>query len=108
MRKSLKSLLYTGCFVLAGTAPAFAGNGGGYAPSVTIAAALAAAFAMAISAFAGTLAQGRAIAATQEAIARNPVVANKLSTTMIIGLALIEAIVIYALVVALLLIFMFK
>jgi F-type H+-transporting ATPase subunit c len=46
------------------------------------------------------LGQGKAVAAACEAIARNPQAAGNVRTTMIIGLALIEALVIYALVAA--------
>nr|WP_320134158.1 ATP synthase F0 subunit C [uncultured Holophaga sp.] len=44
--------------------------------------------------------QGRAVGSACEAVARNPQAAGTIRTTMIIGLALIEALVIYALVCA--------
>jgi F-type H+-transporting ATPase subunit c len=44
--------------------------------------------------------QGRAVASACEAIARNPQAGGGIRTTMIIGLAMIEAMVIYALVAA--------
>jgi F-type H+-transporting ATPase subunit c len=53
---------------------------------------------VAIAAFGGALGQGRAAAAALEGIARNPSAADKIFTPMIIGLALIESLVIYALV----------
>jgi len=46
------------------------------------------------------LAQGKAVVAACEGIARNPQAAGNIRTTMIIGLALIEALVIYVLVAA--------
>lgn len=46
------------------------------------------------------LAQGKAVAAACEGIARNPQAAGNIRTTMIVGLALIEALVIYVLVAA--------
>ena len=49
------------------------------------------------------LGQGRATAAALEGIARNPGAASKIQTPMIIGLALIESLVIYALLIAFLL-----
>ena len=49
---------------------------------------------------------GHAINATCNGIARNPEMAGKLTTTMFIGLALIESLAIYALVVSLILLFM--
>ena len=46
------------------------------------------------------LAQGKAVVAACEGVARNPQAAGNIRTTMIIGLALIEALVIYVLVAA--------
>ena len=62
--------------------------------------ALAAAFAIGIAAFAGAFAQSRAASSALEGIARNPEAASKIVTPMIIALALIESLVIYALVIA--------
>lgn len=61
--------------------------------------ALAAGLAIGLAAFGGSLGQGRAAAAALEGIARNPQASGKLFTPMIIGLALIESLVIYALVI---------
>ena len=61
--------------------------------------ALAAGFGIAIAAF-GAMGQGKAIAAGLEGIARNPSAQNKIFIPMIVGLALIESLVIYALVIA--------
>jgi|SRR3954463_3066301 F-type H+-transporting ATPase subunit c len=66
-------------------------------------AAGAAGFAIAIAALGGTLAQGRATAAALEGISRNPGAAAKIQTPMILGLALIESLVLFAFVVAFLL-----
>ena len=65
--------------------------------------ALAAALGLGIAAFGGALGQGRAAAAALDGIARNPGANDKLFTPMIIGLALIESLVIYSLLIALLL-----
>jgi F-type H+-transporting ATPase subunit c len=62
--------------------------------------ALAAAFVLGISAAAGAIGQSRAIAAACEGIARNPGAAGPIRLAMIIGLALIESLVIYALIIA--------
>lgn len=67
--------------------------------------ALAAGLGIAIAAFGGALGQGRSIASALDGIARNPGAAGKIVTPMIIGLAMIESLVIYSLVVSLLLIF---
>ena len=61
---------------------------------------VAAAFVLGIAAAFGALGQGRAIAASVEGIARNPSAGAAIRGAMIIGLALIESLVIYALVIA--------
>jgi F-type H+-transporting ATPase subunit c len=65
--------------------------------------AIAAGLGLGIAAFGGALGQGRAAAAALDGIARNPSAADKLFTPMIIGLALIESLVIYALLISFLL-----
>lgn len=61
---------------------------------------LAAAFVLGLAAAAGAIGQSRAIVAACEGIARNPGAAGAIRLAMIIGLALIESLVIYALVIA--------
>ena len=61
---------------------------------------ITAGFALAIAAGLGALGQGKAIAAACEGIARNPGAAGAIRLAMIIGLALIESLVIYALIIA--------
>jgi F-type H+-transporting ATPase subunit c len=63
-------------------------------------AGLAAAFAIGVAAFGGALAQGRTAAAALEGIARNPAAQPKLFIPMMLGLALIESLVLYAFVIA--------
>ncbi len=65
--------------------------------------ALSSALVLGIAALGGALAQGNAAAAALEGIARNPEASGKLFVPMIIGLALIESLVIYAFVIAFLL-----
>ena len=60
---------------------------------------ISAGFSMAIAASFCGLAQGKAIAAACEGIARNPGAAGAIRITMIIGLALIESLALYVLVV---------
>jgi F-type H+-transporting ATPase subunit c len=67
--------------------------------------AIAAGLGLGIAAFGGALGQGRAAAAALDGIARNPGASDKLFTPMIIGLALIESLVIYALLISFLLFF---
>ena len=69
-------------------------------PSVKMMAYLGAGLAIGIAAFGGSLGQGRAAAAALEGIARNPNASGKIFTPFILGLALIESLVIYALVIA--------
>jgi ATP synthase F0 subunit c len=57
-------------------------------------------FSLAIAAAFGALGQGRAITASVEAMARQPEAGGRIFTSMIIGLALIETLVIYTLVIA--------
>jgi F-type H+-transporting ATPase subunit c len=70
-----------------------------------IACVTAAGFGIAIAASFCGIAQGIGLRAAVEGIARNPESSGKVTVTMIIGLALIESLCIYALVVALILIF---
>ncbi|MDW7709852.1 MAG: ATP synthase F0 subunit C [Deferrisomatales bacterium] len=69
--------------------------------------ALSAGLAIAIAAACGALGQARGLAAAMDGIARNPSASGKLVTPMIIGLALIESLVIYALVIALMIVLKF-
>jgi F-type H+-transporting ATPase subunit c len=60
-------------------------------------------FALAIAAIGGAFSQSRGIRSALEGIARNPGASGSITTAMIIGLALIESLVIYVLVVCLIL-----
>ena len=62
--------------------------------------AIAAGLAIGLAAFGGALAQGRAAGTALDGIARNPGASGKIMTPMILGLALIESLVIYALVIS--------
>lgn len=62
--------------------------------------AIGAALAIGLAALAGTTAQGKATSAALEAIARQPSAAPRIQTPMILGLALIESLVLFAFVVA--------
>jgi F-type H+-transporting ATPase subunit c len=67
--------------------------------------ALASGLGIALAAFGGALGQARAAAAALEGIARNPSAYQRVFTPMILSLALIESLVIYALVISFLLVF---
>jgi ATP synthase F0 subunit c len=66
---------------------------------------MAAAFAVAIGSLMPALAEGRAVASAMDAIARQPEAAGSISRTLFVGLAMIETMAIYCLVVALLVLF---
>ena len=65
--------------------------------------AIGSAVAMGLAALGGTLAQGRATSAALEGIARQPAAAPRIQTPLILGLALIESLVLFAFVIAFLL-----
>jgi F-type H+-transporting ATPase subunit c len=65
----------------------------------------AAALAVSFGSIAPALGEGRAVAAAMDAIARQPESAGTVSRTLFVGLAMIETMAIYCLVVALLLLF---
>src|SRR3989338_5893535 len=79
---------------------------GGVAAAVTVPAsnftwyAVAAAIAIAFPALGGALGQGRAAAAALEGIARNPGASGKIFVPMILGMALIESLVLFGLLIA--------
>lgn len=72
---------------------------------IQIASIVAAAFAVGLGSVGPALAEGRAVAAALEAIARQPESAGTISRTLFVGLAMIETMAIYCLVIALLLLF---
>ena len=82
--------------------PAFAQDAAGLADSDGMI-AMAAGLGLGIAAVGAALGQGRAVAAAMESIGRNPNSADRIQTPMIIGIAFMEALAIYALVIAFLL-----
>ncbi len=66
---------------------------------------IGAAMAVSFGAIGPALGEGRAVAAAMDAIARQPEAANTISRTLFVGLAMIETMAIYCLVIALLLLF---
>ncbi len=77
--------------------PSFAQDGGADAGGLI---ALGAGLGIGIAALGVGLGQGRATAAAMESIGRNPNSADRIFVPMIIGLALMEALCLYALVIA--------
>ena len=106
-----KTFLTMGLILAAGfVTPAFAQETAGGAAIGTVVAQwsiITAGFALAIAAAFGALGQGKAVSAAVEGIARNPSAAGDIRGAMILGLVLIESLVIYALLVALILFFVY-
>ena len=99
MRKLHAALLLT-FIVLMFTTPVFAqGPVNTTAPSSVNWVAIASAFGMAIASSVCGLAQGKAISAACEGLARNPGAAPAIRFALLLGLALIESLAIYTLVV---------
>ena len=101
-----RSLIFAGMAVLGVPGMALAAEGAGAAggwvgPFSVIAAGLG----MAIASGLCGLGQGRAVAAAVEAMGRQPGAAARIQTAMIIGLALIESLAIYMLVIGIILLF---
>src|SRR3989304_6913082 len=68
-------------------------------------AVLACGLAIGIAAFGAGIGQGIGLSKAAEGVARNPGASGKITTTLIIGLAMIESLCIYALVVVLIILF---
>ncbi|SAL88196.1 F0F1 ATP synthase subunit C [Caballeronia choica] len=66
---------------------------------------VAAALAVSFGAIGPALAEGRAVAAAMDALSRQPESAGTISRTLFVGLAMIETMAIYCLVIALLVLF---
>ena len=98
------TLLFTlGLASLAMAAEA-AGGGAGLGGFFS-AAMIAAGFGIGIAAFGTGIGQGLAVKSSVEGIARNPEASGKITVTMLIGLAMIESLCIYALVIALIILY---
>lgn len=73
--------------------------------SATGSKAIAAAIVVGLAAAAGAIGMGIAIAKSNESIARQPEQAGRINSTMMLGLVFIETAIIYALIIAILIIF---
>jgi F-type H+-transporting ATPase subunit c len=97
-KKTLGFTLMLLCLALPALAQETAG---GAAPSGGVKwGAISAAFLLGIAAAAGAIGQGRATSAAADGISRNPGAGGAIRTMTIIGLALIESLVLYALLIA--------
>ena len=97
----LRMVLFVVIGILAASMTAFAqgAESGDNASSVNKYRALAAGIGFAIAVFGGAIGQSRIGAAACEGAARNPGAAGRIQTMMILGLALIESLVLFALLV---------
>ncbi|MFQ5848674.1 MAG: ATP synthase F0 subunit C [Candidatus Methylomirabilales bacterium] len=106
MRSKLRGVLIGVLAVIGSATYVWAAEGGATGDRtyfwVTV---LTAGFAMAVASAMAALAQSRAISAALEGMSRQPNAAGRIQTAMIIGLALIESLAIYVLLIALLLLY---
>jgi len=84
---------------------AFAAEAGGGTAAIAQYTVLAAGLAIGLGAIGSGIGMGTAIGGACEGTSRNPEAGGRILTTMIIGLAMIESLTIYALVIALILLF---
>ena len=104
--KKLFSVLSGVAFWLASTVPVMAAEEAEVVQNSVIGdKAMAAAIAVGLAAAAGAIGMGIAIAKATESISRQPEAEGKIRTTLMLGLVFIETAIIYALVIAILIIF---
>jgi len=99
---------FTAVLVLGAVSTAFAGNGaeaGVGLWKIYFGIAVASGFGIGVAALGTGLGMGNALNAALQGTARNPEASGKIMTSMIIGMALIEALCIYALVICLIMAF---
>ncbi len=101
-----KVSILTALMVLGLSTVAMAAEGGASASGVNIAlVCIAAALSVGVAALGCGIGMGSGIGGACSGIARNPEASGKITVTMIIGLALIESLTIYGLVISLILLF---
>jgi len=106
MKKFSMSSILSVLLVLVLSGVALASEGGEAAGGVNIAlVCLAAALSVGVAALGCGIGMGSGIGGACSGIARNPEASGKITVTMIIGLALIESLTIYGLVISLILLF---
>lgn len=105
MKKAVICTLIVVLILMMTTATAFADTGVDSHTELLKSKAFAAAVVIGLAAFAGVFAMGQAITKSSESIARQPEADGKIRTTLMLGLVFIETVVIYALIVAILIIF---
>lgn len=101
-------LVFTGAFMTAGETAVFAAGEEAAAEAAADSTgdkAMAAGIVVGLAAAAGAIGMGIAVAKTTESMARQPEIAGKINSTMMLGMVFIETAIIYALVIAILIIF---
>lgn len=87
-------------FVVSALAAEAGGEAGGVSGDAQKWIVICAGFGMTIATVAGAISQQRGLTSALDGIARNPSAAGQMVTPMIIGLAMIESLVIYTLIIA--------
>ena len=96
------AVLTTAAFAAAATEAAAPGSGVDYTKAIVVACSiLAAAIVMALGTIGTGLGMGNGLSSAANAVGRNPEAQGKILITMMVGLAMIESLAIYALVIAL-------
>ena len=96
----LKSVLAVAAFLILSATPAFAETGM-LAPEVATWIPLASGLGLGLAAFGGAFAQGKIISSALDAIARNPGASGKMFIVWFLGVAFVESLVVYSLVISL-------
>lgn len=107
MKKSLTLVLLSLTLIVLVAPAVFAEEANGSSANIDyyVMAVLACGLAIGIAAFGTGIGQGLGLSKACEGVARNPGASGKITTTLIIGLAMIESLCIYALVVVLIVLF---
>lgn len=95
-----KQALVSAALTTLASSQAFAAEAASNSFDVQSMAAIGAGAAIGLAVLGGTMGQGRAASAALEGISRNPGAAPRIQTPMILGLALIESLVLFAFVIA--------
>lgn len=101
MKKMWRLMGFSALFVLIGSSALMAASASPEAIGFFSWTAMAAGLGIAIAAFGTGIGQGNGVRGACEGIARNPEASGKILTALILGLAMIESLAIYALVIAL-------
>jgi len=108
MKRKILTLLMAMLLILGSVSTAYAAGDGasaGDGAGGSTGKAVAAAVVVGIAASAGAIAMGMAISKSVDGISRQPEAEDKIRTTLMLGLVFVETAIIYALIVAILIIF---